>query len=94
VLDTMTASEVAKYQGLTGHGLVHTWLQRGGIRPVGRQPGATGQNLYLTKLATPSGGPTAARRHQRWLGSVRLMPAGMTPEDPHPGRLPEQHIEG
>lgn len=45
----VTTSEVAAMLGYTGEAAVRSaakWLHRHGVRPVGREPGRIGQNLY------------------------------------------------
>ena len=66
VQDTMTTAQVATYLGLSRRE-TGRWLRRHGIQPLGRQPGATGQNLYpgelvrRERLTSPP-----ARRYDPW----------------------------
>jgi hypothetical protein len=58
----MTTAEVAKYLGLAGRASVCGWLHRHGIHAVSRQPGPSGQNLYLAELVMNS----ERRVYDRW----------------------------
>src|SRR4051812_28609402 len=49
----MTTAAAARYLGLAGRDSARIWLARRGIRPVGREPGPSGQNLYPTQAVLP-----------------------------------------
>ena len=42
----MTTAAAAHHLGLAGRDSARIWLAQRGIRPVGREPGPSGQNLY------------------------------------------------
>jgi hypothetical protein len=42
----MTTAAAARYLGLAGRDSARIWLAQRGIRPVDREPGSSGQNLY------------------------------------------------
>src|SRR5262249_5105146 len=75
--DTMTTAQVATHLGLSRRE-TGRWLRRHGIQPLGREPGATGQNLYpgelvrRERLTSPP-----ARSYDRWRDVVGThIPAG------------------
>jgi len=41
-----TTTQVAEYLGYDSRDSVYMWLHRAGIKPVSRQPGKSGENLY------------------------------------------------
>lgn len=46
MIEQWTTTEVAEYLGATSVRSVSKTLHRMGIRPIGRQPGRSGENLY------------------------------------------------
>ena len=49
----MTTAAAACYLGLAGCDSARIWLAQRGIRPVGREPGPSGQNLYPAQAVMP-----------------------------------------
>jgi len=49
----MTTAEAARYLGLAGRDSARIWLAQRGIRPVGCEPGPSGQNLYPAEAVLP-----------------------------------------
>jgi hypothetical protein len=49
----MTTAAAARYLGLAGRDSARIWLAQRGIRPVGREPGSSGQNLYFAEAVLP-----------------------------------------
>ena len=58
----MTTAAAARYLGLAGRDSARIWLAQRGIRPVGRQPGPSGQNLYPAQAVLPLQGQGRNRR--------------------------------
>ena len=58
----MTTATAARYLGLAGRDSARIWLAQRGIRPVGREPGPTGQNLYPAQAVLPLHGRGRRRR--------------------------------
>jgi hypothetical protein len=58
----MTTAAAARSLGLAGRDSARIWLARQGIRPVGREPGPPGQNLYPTQAVLPLQGRGRRRR--------------------------------
>lgn len=58
----MTTAAAARYLGLAGRDSARIWLAQRGIRPVGRQPGPSGQNLYPAQAVLPLKGQGRRRR--------------------------------
>jgi hypothetical protein len=58
----MTTAAAASYLGLAGRDSARIWLAQRGIRPVGREPGASGQNLYPARAVMPLKGRGRRRR--------------------------------
>jgi hypothetical protein len=58
----MTTAAAARYLGLAGRDSARIWLGQRGIRPVGREPGHSGQNLYLAEAVLPLKGRGADDR--------------------------------
>ena len=64
----MTTAVAARYLGLAGRDSARVWLAQRGIRPVGREPGPSGQNLYPAQAVLPLKGRGRRRRlaYDRW----------------------------
>jgi hypothetical protein len=58
----MTTAAAARYLGFAGRDSARIWLARRGIRPVGREPSSSGQNLYLAESVIPLKGRGRRRR--------------------------------
>ena len=58
----MTTAAAARYLGLAGRDSARIWLARRGIRPIGRQAGPSGPNLYPTQAVLPLQGRGRRRR--------------------------------
>jgi hypothetical protein len=57
----MTTAAAARYLGLAGCDSARIWLAQRGIRPVGREPGPSGQNLYPAQAVLPLHGQRRRR---------------------------------
>jgi hypothetical protein len=64
----MTTAAAARYLGLAGRDSTRVWLAQRGIRPVGREPGSSGQNLYPVEAVLPLQGRGRRSRpaYDRW----------------------------
>jgi hypothetical protein len=64
----MTTAAAARYLGLNGRDSARIWLAQRGIRPVGREPGSSGQNLYPAESVLPLQGQGRRSRpaYDRW----------------------------
>jgi hypothetical protein len=64
----MTTAATARYLGLAGRDSARIWLAQRGIRPVGREPGPSGQNLYPAQAVLPLKGRGRRSRpaYDRW----------------------------
>jgi len=64
----MTTAATARYLGPAGRDSARIWLAQRGIRPVGREPGPSGQNLYPAQAVLPLKGRGRHRRpaYDRW----------------------------
>jgi hypothetical protein len=58
----MTTAAAVRYLGLAGGDSARIWLAQRGIRPVGREPGPSGQNLYPAQAVIPLHGRGRRRR--------------------------------
>lgn len=58
----MTTAAAASYLGLAGRDSARIWLAQRGIRPVGREPGPSGQNLYPAESVMPLQGQGRRQR--------------------------------
>jgi hypothetical protein len=58
----MTTATAARYLDLAGRDSARIWLAQRGIRPVGREPGPSGQNLYPAQAVLPLKGRGRRRR--------------------------------
>lgn len=58
----MTTAAAAGYLGLAGRDSARVWLALRGIRPVGREPGSSGQNLYSADVVMSLQGRGRCRR--------------------------------
>jgi hypothetical protein len=75
----MTTAAAARYLGLAGRDSARMWLAQRGIRPVGREPGFSGQNLYLAEAVLPLQGRGRRSRpaYDRWRDAAEVsIPAG------------------
>lgn len=65
MVELWTTMQVAEFFGATSEGSISRTLHRLGVRPVAREPGRTGQNLYdadevrAARDAMPSRWPAA-----------------------------------
>ncbi|MGH3845433.1 MAG: hypothetical protein ACRDS0_28990 [Pseudonocardiaceae bacterium] len=93
----MTTAAAAHYLGLAGRDSTRIWLAQRGIRPVAREPGPSGQNLYPAESVMPLKGRGRRIRpaYDRWrdAGGVSI-PLGARVEQvlvdrPH-GALPSR----
>jgi hypothetical protein len=58
----MTTAAAARYLGLAGRDSARIWLAQRGIRPIGRELGSSGQNLYPAQAVLPLQGRGRHRR--------------------------------
>ncbi len=79
--ELITTTQAAELAGVKPTG-VHRLLHRAAIRPVGREPGRSGQNLYdaaqveAAVQARPGRWPSASVTAGRIVSSVEETPAG------------------
>jgi hypothetical protein len=80
----MTTAAAARYLGLAGRDSARIWLAQRGIRPVGREPGPSGQNLYPAQTVLPLKGGRGRRRrpaYDRWCDAAGVsIPPGVRVE--------------
>jgi hypothetical protein len=75
----MTTTAAARYLGLAGRDSARIWLAQRGLRPVGREPGPSGQNLYPAQAVLPLQGRERRSRpaYDPWRDAAGLpIPSG------------------